>query len=180
MGVTVSNLMQGPAELYLGDTGATEPVNATAAIAAPWRDLGGTDGGVRQIMGQGYSNMEVDQVAMPVGARKVSQMIQIATSLAEATLDNFRAALNQAADTGTKLELDAEITNSEPHYSAVLLRGTRPGGGNRLVIIRRALSTENIESAWQKDGKHMIPVTFTGYYVSKTIKAFAIDDTQGA
>lgn len=182
MAVTVSQLMQGPAELFAGLFGATEPTHATATITSPtpWRDLGGTDGGVRQVMGMTFSNMEVDQIAMPVGARKVGMMVQIATTLAEATLENYRTALNDAAGTGDTYEPDAEITNAEPNYSAVLLRGTKPGGGKRLVIIRRALVTENVESAWTKDSKTVIPVTFTGYYVSSSIKPYKIDDRQTA
>jgi hypothetical protein len=74
------------------------------------------------------------------------------------------------------VEIDAEIGNAEPPYSAVILRGQRPGGGSRLVIVRRCLSTESIGMSWTKDGKTMIPVTFEGYYVSKTIKAVRIDD----
>jgi hypothetical protein len=279
MGVTVSNLLQGPAEIFATSFGATEPASASAPITVH-RDLGATDGGATVTISQTYSPMKVDQVAMAVGSRKVDQSIRSATSLAEATLDNLRLALNQPGGsggtaevqtiglgsatagtvqitfmgqttaaipynataaqvqaalealtnvapgdvvvTGTAwptvltftfggawgstnvdqmtavgtgltggtvtiatttggvapdyLELDAEIGNNEPPYSSYILRGQRPGGGNRLVVIRRALSVETVEMSWTKDNKTMVPVTMEGYYVSKTVKAVRIDD----
>lgn len=179
MGVTVSNLLMGPAELFAGIFGATEPADAEAAITTPFRDLGGTDGGATATISQTYTPMVVDQIAMPVGSRKTEQSIRVSTSLAEGTLENLRLALNDIG-TGTTLELDAEISNAEPNYSAIILRGQKPGGGPRLVIVRRCLSVESIGMEWKKDGKTMIPVTFEGYYVSKTVKAVKIDDTASA
>lgn len=275
MTVRTSNLLMGPAELFAGPFGAPEPANAAAAIPNVFRDLGGTDGGAELTLGQTYTPMTVDQVAMPVGSRLTEQTCRIATSLAEATLANLRLALNQGAGTsevqtlglgaatagtftltfqgettapiaynataaavqtalealggiapgdvtvtggplpgtvtitfggayggmdvpaltgtGTGLtggsltlatttqgqgfvETGAQIGNSEPNYSAILLRGQKPGGGPRLVIIRRALSTESVGMAWRKADKTMIPVTFEGYYVSESINAFRVDD----
>ena len=280
MGVTVSNLLMGPAELFAAAFGATEPANAAAAVVAPFRDLGGTEGGATLTIAQTYTPMMVDQVAMAVGSRKTAQSVRVATNLAEATLDNLRMALNQPGGaggvnevqtislgsatagtvtltfagqtttalaynataaavtaalealtnvapgdvvvTGTAwpaaltitfggayastdvaaitvtatgltggtpnvvtttpgtasefLELDAEIGNAEPNYTSVLVRGAKPGGGNRLVIVRRALSVESIGMSWTKDGMTMVPVTFEGYYVSKSVKAIRLDD----
>lgn len=280
MGVTVSNLLMGPAELFAAAFGATEPANAAAPVVSPFRDLGGTEGGATLTISQTYTPMIVDQVAMAVGSRKTAQSVRVATNLAEATLDNLRMALNQpggaggvnevqtitlgSATAGTVtltvagqttasipynataaavqaalealtnvapgdvtvtgsawpalltitftgvfastdvapitvtatgltggtpvvatttpgsasdfLEIDAEIGNVEPPYTSVLVRGAKPGGGNRLVIVRRALSVESIGMSWTKDGMTMVPVTFEGYYVSKTIKAVRLDD----
>src|SRR4051794_37689133 len=125
MGVTVSNLLMGPAEIFAGVFGSTEPANAAAAITTPFADLGGTDGGATATISQTYTPLVVDQMAMPVGARKTEQSIRVSTSLAEGTLSNLRLALNDIG-TGTSLELDAEISNAEPHYSCIILRGQKP------------------------------------------------------
>lgn len=179
MAVTTTNLLQGPADLFHGVFGATEPVDAGTAPAAAWSDLGGTDGGATLTVGQTYAPMTVDQVAMPVDARKTEESVSVATSLAEGTLDNLRRALNIAvAPTETEIEALGELfSNSSPLFSAVLLKGQKPGGGPRLVVVRRALSTENVAMAWTKADKTMIPVTFTGYFVSASVRALRIDDT---
>lgn len=75
-----------------------------------------------------------------------------------------------------ELEVSSAIGNAEPNYSSILLRGQKPGGGPRLVIVRRALSAESIGMSWQKADKTMIPVTFEGYYVSEATAAFKITD----
>lgn len=176
MTVTVTNLLAGPATLYLADFGTAEPATADATPGVGWTDAGGTDGGARLVVSQTYTPLTVDQIAGPVGSRLTDRTVTVATSLAEATLANLRRALNQTG-TGTTLEVDSEISNEEPEYAAVMLVGQKPGGGNRLVILRRALSTESIEMAWTKDGKTMIPVTFSGYYVSSSVSSLKIDDT---
>lgn len=182
MAVTTTNLLQGPADVFVATFGATEPADAETAPAAAWVDAGSTDGGVTLTLGQTFSNMTVDQVAMPVGSRLTEQMATVATTLAEATLANFRRALNQATSAATTVEFGGEdIVNSDPLYQAVLLRGRAPGGGTpRLVILRRTLSTESIGVPFQKDGKTVLPVTWTAYYVSASIKAVKIDETPGA
>ena len=177
MGVTVTNLLAGPATIYVAPFGTTEPTTADATPDAAWVDVGGTDGGARLVMNTTYTPLTVDQIAGPVGSRLTDRTITVATSLAEATLANLRSALNLPVDVGTTLEVDAEISNEEPEYRAVMIVGQKPGGGNRLVILRRALSTESIEMAWTKDGKTMIPVTFSGYYVSSSVSSIKIDDT---
>lgn len=179
--IVPSNVLQGPADVYTGNFGATEPANAAAVIdSTAWKFVGATDGGATLTLSQTYSNMEVDQVALPVGARRTAQSVELATTLAEATLANLRRAFNAAISAGTTFELDSQIANADPTYTSVLLKGLSPGGSPRLVIIRRALSTANVALAWKKDGKTVIPVTFSGYYVSQSIAAFKVDDTPGS
>lgn len=181
MAVTTSALLQGPADVFVGAFGATEPANAATAPGVGWTDCGGTTDGVTLTLGQTYSNMSVDQVAMPVGSRLTEQSATVATNLAEVTLANIRRALNQATSAATTLEFGGEdIVNSDPTYQAVLLRGRAPGGTPRLVILRRTLSTESIGVPFQKDGMTVLPVTWTAYYVSQSIKAVKIDDTPGS
>lgn len=175
--ITPSNVLQGPADILTGAFGATEPATADGIIdSTVWTFVGATDGGATLTVKRSYSNMVVDQVALPVGTRLVTQEVTLATTLAEATLANLRKALNDAS-TGTVFDLNSEIANANPTYTAILLKGLSPNGTPRLVKIRRALSTADVTQAYKKDGKTVIPVTFTGFYVSKSISAFEIDET---
>lgn len=177
--ITPSNVLQGPAQVFTGNFGATEPANAGAVIdSTAWKFVGATDGGATVTVAQTYSNMTVDQVALAVGTRLTGQTVELATTLAEATLANLKRAVNDIT-TGTTFELGSEIANADPHYSAILLKGLAPGGTPRLVIIRRALSTANVALAFKKADMTVIPVTFSGFYVSKSVSAFKIDDTPG-
>lgn len=177
MPVTPSNLLMGPAVVSVGTVGAAEPPSNATALGAPWRDVGGTSGGATLTIGQTFTPMTVDQVAMAVGSRKTAQEVTVATSLAEATLENLRMVLNQAVAATTFVELDADISNADPLYQAICLTGQKPGGGPRRIYVRRTLSTEAIGIPFQKDGQTLVPVTFTAYYVSSTVKAIRIDDT---
>lgn len=184
MGVTTSNLLMGPATLFTGLVGATEPASNATALGTPWTDAGGTQGGATLTISQNYAPMEVDQLGMAAGARRTKVGVKVATNLAEATLANLRVALNAGPDPAvspalpaTFYEIDAEIGNTDPLYQAVCLQGIKPGGGPRRIFIRRTLSTEDIGIPFQKDGMTLVPVTFDAYYVSSSVKAARIDDT---
>jgi hypothetical protein len=177
MAVTTTNLLMGPVEVWSAPFGTAEPANAVAAPATGWVDLGGTSDGVTLTIGQTYTPMNVDQVAMAVGSRKTDQTITVATNLAEATLNSLRAALNQVGETGTELELDAEVVNNDPAYQAIMLRGSGPSGDPRMVILRRTLSTEGVGIPFAKDAMTVVPITWTAYYVSSSISALLISDT---
>lgn len=177
MTVTVTNLLQGPADVWTAIVGSVEPTSNATAPAVAWIDAGGTEGGVSARINQGYTNLTVDQIAGAVDARLTDLTLAVVTSFAEATLANLRTALNQAVNAATKIEIDPTIKNASPTYAAVMLRGKAPGGTGRTVILRRALSTENIELAHTKGDKTVVPVTFTGFYVSASVKPIIIDDT---
>lgn len=180
MGVTTTNLLMGPAKVYIAPFGTTEPLNADIELAAEWTDVGGTLDGANINIEQTYTELLVDQIAMRVGSRLTSQNVSVTVNMAEATLANMRVATNTAAGAGTTFELDPTISNAEPNYVAVIFEGQRPGGGNRRFIIRRALSIEAIEMAFTKDGQTVIPTTFGAHYVSDSIKPVKLDDTPTA
>lgn len=178
MAVQTENLLMGPVDVFHGVFGVTEPVDAEAAPGVGLTDIGGTDGGVTLTLGQTYTPMTVDQVAMAVDARLTDETITVSTNMAEATLDNLRRARNVAADAATEFEFGGElITNSSPLFSAIVLRGLAPEGGPRLVVVRRTLSTESIGVPFLKDGKTVFPVTWTAYFVSSSVRAVRVDDT---
>lgn len=176
-----SNVLQGTVDIFTGAFGAAEPANSEAVIdGSVWSFVGATDGGATLTLNQSYSNMVVDQVALPVGSRLVTQEATVATSMAEATLKNLRRAMNDSATSGTTFGLNSEIANQDPNYCAVLLKGKAPEGNPRLVIVRRALSTASVGVPFKKDGLTVVPITWSGYYVSKSIEAVFVDDTPGS
>ncbi|MEV8439184.1 hypothetical protein AB0425_17555 [Actinosynnema sp. NPDC051121] len=184
MGVNATNLLQGPGELYVGAFGAAEPaestVNSTPAASA-WTDMGGTSGGARMTVALTYSELTVDQLVDSPGRRLTKRDVNVATSLAEPTLENLDTALNggtPASGAGWKSwEPTNDSSATQPNYFAALLHGWAPGGAlRRMVIVRKALNIANAEMAYQKDAQTLIPVDFAGHYVSSSIKSFRVID----
>lgn len=190
MPVSASNLLVGPATLWTGAFGATEPADtavATALSTPPWTDMGGTDGGVTITASREYFRLRVDQVVESPGRRLTELDVTLATNLAEPTLENMKTALAEAAGpittggTGPTGYAAMDIggpdePGAEPTYLAVIMRGRAPQGRRRLVIVRKALSTEEVELAYQKDDQTFVPVTFGAHWVSASIKSVHIVD----
>lgn len=176
MTVTSTNLIQGPATLYHAPFGSTEPATIATAPAAPWVDLGGTKDGVELSIADEYSVLSVDQIVYEVERRRTNRVVTIKTSLAEATLENLARAINNTAPAASVLTADDGLTVFNPAYGAVLLDGIAPGGFRRRVIVRKVLGTDSVASAYKKDGQTLIPVTFTGHWVSPSIRPFVITD----
>jgi hypothetical protein len=183
MAVTTTNLIQGPATMYQGTFGATEPTDTavnTTPQASAWTDLGGTQDGVKLGVDQTYSELEVDQITLRVGSRLTKQDFTIETSLAEATLENLALVMNggtSASGSGWK-SFDPNVTSSatQPNYFAIILDGYAPSQFRRRVIGRKMLNTDSVELAYTKDKQTLIPAKFAGHYVSNSITPFHIVD----
>lgn len=176
MAVDSRNLIQGPAAIYYGAFGATEPTTLATAPGVGWTDLGGTKEGLTLAINTEWSKLTVDQVLDEIGATKSGRSVSAATSLAEATLENLARAINNPAPSGGILELASNIDAFQANYGAILVDGVAPGGKRRRVIIRKVLSTENVEMAYKKDDQTVIPVTFSSFYVSASISPIKIID----
>lgn len=175
MGVTSTNLIQGPATLYLAPFGTAEPV-AFAAPAAAWVDVGGTKDGSELGVADEYAVLTVDQVIYEIERRRTGRVLTIKTSMAEATLENLAKAINNTAPAAGILTGDDGLTAFNPSYQAALLDGIAPGGFKRRIILRKCLSTDSVAMAYKKDGQTLIPVTFTGHWVSSTIRPWVVSD----
>ncbi len=172
MGVTTTNLIQGPATIYYGAFGATEPLTvATEPTGPAWTDCGATDGGVMLNITDTYSRLAVDQLLMAPESRRTERLVTVKTVLAEATLENLARAINNTAPASNTMSLDDGLTAFKPAYGAILLDGIAPGGFRRRVIVRKTLATDAVESAYKKDAKTALPVTFTSHWVSNSVKA---------
>jgi len=185
--VVTTNLLQGPATLYRGDFGATEPedtaVNTTPQASA-WTDCGGTQDGVTLNVDQTYVELEVDQITLPVGSRLTKQAFTIETTFAEATLENLSFVLNggtSASGSGWK-SFDPNVTSSatQPTYSALMFDGWAPEQLNRRVIGRKMLSTDSFKAAYTKDKQTVFAAKFSGHYVDSVTTPFHIVDETSA
>lgn len=185
MATTTSNLAMGPGDLYVGDFGATEPAATVVALASPpddedWRDVGGTLGGLTMTVAQQFKELEVDQLVEVPERRVTRREASFKTQLAEVTLDNLVLALNSGTITpGTAgaadiYEPDEVNSGDSPNYKAIVFDGWAGGGKRRRCIIRKVLSTENVDIVASKDGQTSYGVTFMSHYVSPSIKSHRI------
>jgi hypothetical protein len=177
MATTVANLVQGPATLWIGAFGATEPADAVAAPAVAWTDAGATKDGVNLAIEQEYAELEVDQLADIPGQRLIKRTITVETNLAENTLANLKAVLNGGTvATTTYTPGTGVVSGAEPTYSALIIDGVGPSGKNRRIFVRKVLSTDSVEFSYAKDDQSVFSVTFTAHYVSGTVDPFKIID----
>lgn len=187
MAVSTTNLIQGPAVMYIGLVGATEP--ADAQINTPpstgWTDVGATQGGVTLTSTLTIDSLDIDQVPDIPQDVITARSHVIATNLAEATLVNLARSWNlsetTAITTGTSpagsiLEPAADLTTFVPVYHALILDGIAPGGFKRRVILRRGIQTGAVGVPYQKAGQTLVPVSYRSTYVSPTIKPIRIVD----
>lgn len=185
MPVTTTNLIQGPATLYVAAFGATEPADAQVSAAPTgFTDLGGTVGGVTLTATIDLAQLDVDQVLDPVGDVITARNVTVATSLAEATLANLARVLNLAdsdvvagtSPVGPTLEPKSDLTSFQPVYRAFILDGLAPGGFRRRIILRKALQTAAAAIPHGPAAQTVIPATFRTTYVSPSIRPFRILD----
>jgi hypothetical protein len=190
MAVTSANLVAGPAVVYTGVFGATEPLaSAVSSVpaSAAWTDIGGTDGGVKINIGLDYFTLDVDQLVDRVGSRLQKREITVETNLAEVTLANLKTAINGGTITASAAFQTFDPLNdnsaTQPSYAAVIIDGWAPLGtagasasARRRFIIRKVLNTDAVGLEYKKDGQTFIPVKLTAHYVSGAISPFAVHD----
>ncbi|GAA3230678.1 hypothetical protein GCM10017691_23850 [Pseudonocardia petroleophila] len=183
MAVSATNLTQGPGTLYHGAVGAVEPLDTAIGDApddAVWTDVGGTRDGISLTIAQEYSELEVDQIVDVPGRRLTKRDMSLVTNLAEPTLDNLALTLNAGLVTSgsgfKSYEPSADTSATQPNYCALLMDGFAAGGLRRRVIVRKGLSTNNVEFAYKKDEQTVFSVTFSAHYVSPSVKPFKIVD----
>ena|SRR5687767_1562896 len=184
-------VIQGAGKMYTGvfsATAANEPA-LTAINSAPqasaWTYTGFTSDGITINIDQSFSEMRVDQLADRVGTKLTERQLTLQANLAEATLANLSLGFNggtiTTAASNSYFEPVYDGTELQPTYIAVLFDGYAPASSagvskRRRIILRKAISTESVESAYKKDSLTLVPVTFTSHYVSETVAPFRIID----
>lgn len=186
----------GPARLYVGGFGATEPADSvvtpngylTPPNSAVWTDVGGTDGGVTVEIDSTYTGLSVDQIIMEVGARLTELKMSVTAKLSELTLQNMNFALNQvgiiAQNTGySTFDIPVGTPATQPTYSAIIVDGWAPytSGGTpalRRVIVRKVLSQTKIGLAYDKKTQQNFDCSWSTYYVSASVLPYHQVDEQ--
>lgn len=194
IGVNSNNLVLGPARLYVAAQGAAEPADSsvtptgylTPPSSAVWTDVGGTDGGVTLEVDSTYTDLQVDQIIMNVGARLTDLKITVSAKLAEVTLANLNQSLNLIGITGSgsgfqTLEIPVTSAASQPTYAAMIIDGWAPltTAGTpalRRAIVRKVLSQTKATLAYDKKSQQMYDCTWTAYYVSSSINPVHVVD----
>lgn len=94
--IDATAIIQGPADIYVGAFGATEPTDGTWTDVDTniWVPAGSTSGGIKVAAAMNYKSIEVDQVPDEVGVRMIGRSTAVETQLAESTLDNIKFLMN--------------------------------------------------------------------------------------
>lgn len=176
MPVTSTNLIQGPATVYVAPFGTPEPATIATSPGAGWVDVGGTKGGLELNVSSEFATLTVDQIVDIIESRRTGREVTVKTTLAEATLANIAQAIANAAPVANVLELDDGLAAFKPAYSAILIDGIAPGGYRRRIIVRKTLPTDAVGIGYKKDDQTVVPVTWKLHWVSTAIKALKIED----
>jgi hypothetical protein len=181
----------GPATVYVGAFGATEPVDsafATPPSSTYWTDVGGTADGTSVLMETDltYTDLAVDQLIDSVGARLTKRMVQLTAALAETTLANMNIAMNQLLSISAQSTYstgDPQTTSSatQPTYTALILDGWAPtlntgAAARRRIILRKCLSASKLALEYEKAKPAVYNTVWTAYFVSSSIALFHITD----
>lgn len=183
MAVTTTNLIAGPANIYYGVVGATEPTDAiTAPASATWTSLGGTKDGVNLTVQQKFVNLDVDQIIDLVEQRQTDRGFLVETHAAELTLENLKLGLNggTVSTAGQTKTFDPGqiVPGSVPNYAALIIDGLAPNGKARRIIVRKALATKDVQFAYKSGAQSVYTLSFEAHYVSGTTSPFIIMDAQ--
>lgn len=183
----------GPAALYVGPFGATEPADSTVTPqgyntppASPWVDAGGTEGGITFEVDNTYTDLTVDQITMNVGARLTETKMMVTAKLSEMTYANLQTSLNNIAIIGSgtgyqTLDIPVGLTATQPLYAAVMIYGWAPflatgAPALRRVIVRKVLSQVKAQLMYDKKTQENLECTFAAYFVSSSINPVHVVD----
>ncbi len=182
MGVTVTDILAGPMDVYEAPVGTVEPTEAdnlnTVILNAAWRNCGGTSGGLKVVTAQKFGQVEADQTVDIIASLPNTRMVTVEMSLLEMTLKNIKMTNNGGTiTTGANTDKYEPITNTvstPPDYRAILCKGVSSVNGKpSIAILRKLLVTSDVSSEFKKDGASMLAVTYQTHYVSAAIGPFA-------
>lgn len=192
MSVTPFNITQGPGTLYVAAFGTslsglllTDP-KTNLPTANGFVDAGGTTSGITVEVDETLTDIHVDQLLDPVGARITARTIQVTTTMMEVEASNLMVVLNQAAvqtpGSGyNQIDLTTTTSATQPTYCAIVVDGWAPtlssgAAAKRRFIIQKALAQPKISLKYDMTNQATVAVTFTAYYVSSSVSPFSIID----
>lgn len=182
MAVSVAELVVGPANIWrkLYTDPAAEPATPNDAPAAGWVDMGGTSDGVNLTIAQSFNAITADQVVDVLMSVPNERSMNVETNLLQPTLERFKVANNGGLiTTGAgfrQFEPITDLVEQDVEYGAVLVRGKGPLNQKRDIILRRVLTTDDVEFSYVKAGAKVLGITWTAHYVSSSVAPFVIRD----
>ena len=193
LSVNAANLVLGPAKLYVAPFGTTEPLDTAVTPSGvgsnpggAWIDVGGTDGGVGFMVNNTYTNLVVDQLIMPVGARLTDMAMSITTKMAEITLANLNTTLNNICSTGggsgySTMDIQVGTSATQPSYLAMIIDGWAAQLNTglpalRRIIVRKLLAEVKVSMTYDRKTQQSLDVTFAAYFVSGAVNPVHIID----
>lgn len=190
--INALNTVRGPARIWAGVLGATEPAQTNAALIADpatgWTFVGATQGGASWEDDQTVTGTRADQVIDEIGGRVTARKTMATFSLLEETLANLALLLNRFGTTtqpasGISVYDPGQFTAGDiPTYSAILIDGWAPqvaGGGKarRRVIFRKVLNTSSkVTQEYDPTKDALLAASFQCYYVTSTISPYIVMD----
>jgi len=190
--LVANNTVRGPAYIWVGAFGVTEPAQTNSALIADpgagWTSIGLTEGGVSWDDDQTVSGTRADQVVDEIGGRVTARKTMVTFNMLEPTLARLAIALNNFGTvttpaSGISVYDPGQYTaGSIPAYSAILVDGWAPqiaGGGaaRRRAIFRKVLNTNSKVEAVSDPTKDGV-WAFSGqcYFVSTSISPYVVMD----
>lgn len=188
--INPNNVIMGPANVWVGAFGVTEPAQTNAAIimdpGAGWSFIGATDGDVSWEVDHTITSVSADQSNDDITARATGRNIMLNLSALEPTLALLQIALNNF---GT-LTVGSGITVYDPGqanaatpllWSAVLIDGQAPllsggGGARRRGIFRKVTNQPKVVDLSSKTKPGVWALSAKCFRVSDTISPYIVMD----
>lgn len=167
---TATNVIAGPAILYIAPTGTALPTLTTLPSAAAWASAsftqpGYTDKGVEFVYTPTFKNIDVDEEMSPVNQLLTAEKAEIKVALAEATLNNLQITI--PGSTITTSGGVSTLTFGSPAQTAVTeyilaFQGPSPVGNSdtAVLILYRVKNVAAVTAHYQRADKVVFAVTF--------------------
>lgn len=182
----VTKVMTGTVKFMVAPPGTTLPDLSTSPVVWPvgWRNPGYTEDGLTLGVAPSTVDIQVDEEADPIQVLLDKNKTTVAAKLSQATMDNLGLAIGgsqlttQAADAthvGTST-LDIGADGAQLTEWMVGFEGLSAVDKTmfRVAIATRAIVKGNVQLAYKRNGKHIIPTDFTCLFDSATGRALRI------
>jgi len=170
-----STLTPSTVAAFVSDESYKETLSNTTNVAAGYDNVGYTSNGIEITFQPDFGEVQVDQILDVAKLYKQGMQVTLATSFAEATLENLLFSIagqsddlsgSKASSAGRTLDLVSGDIGECPVERALIAVG--PGTGDcedsssieRVYVAYRALSIENVTVSAKRDTATMFDVTF--------------------
>lgn len=167
---TAANVLVGPARLLVAPIGTALPtLDGTVdpiVFAAAWKEVGYTESGVVLAYAAGIKDITVDEEMAPVKKILDTEKATVTATLAEATLTNLdyaiaAAILTKTAGDATHARLERlDVGTGVLAENMIAFEGKNQAGKQRIFIGYRSVPEANVQMAFKRSDKTLIPVSF--------------------